>query len=140
MSHTDDALETLLLPFLNRQLLWSEDALFLRARFDSSLSQLANKNLVCEQSFKPEADTLQRAGLTVSPALSEEHNDQKFSLILILPPRQRDEARALFARAITVLKPGGCIVASVSNNEGARSMESDLEKLVGSVSTMSKNK
>jgi 16S rRNA (guanine1207-N2)-methyltransferase len=58
----------------------------------------------------------------------------------MLPPRQRDEARALMARAVTATTPGGRIVVSVSNNEGARSSEADLAQLVGPVETLTKNK
>jgi len=61
-------------------------------------------------------------------------------MVLILPPRQRDEARATFARALAQLTDGGRIVASVANNEGARSSQSDLEQLVGAVGSLSKNK
>src|SRR3954471_8170395 len=93
MSGTDDVLDTLLLPFVSRQLQWTDDALFLRARFGPSLAQLATKELTCEQSFKPEADGLERAGFNVLPALQEADAQRKFQLILILPPRQRDEAR-----------------------------------------------
>ena len=39
----------------------------------------------------------------------------------MLPPRQRDEARALLARAMRSTQPGGRILACISNNEGARS-------------------
>lgn len=44
------------------------------------------------------------------------------------------------ARAVAVVAPGGRVVASVSNNEGARSSESDLAQLTGSVETLVKNK
>jgi len=118
---------------------WRDDALFLRARYGVSFAKTASKELLCAQSFKPEAEALQRAGLYVSPTLQDETKNQ-FSLILILPPRQRDEARALYARAMSLLKPGGIVIASASNNEGARSLEDDLEKLTGSINTLSKNK
>jgi 16S rRNA (guanine1207-N2)-methyltransferase len=44
------------------------------------------------------------------------------------------------ARAIASLRPGGIVVASASNNEGARSAETDLALLAGSVDSMVKNK
>lgn len=139
MTGTDDALQTLLLPFSSGQLQWNEDALFLRARCGAALSSVADKHLICEQSFKPEAELLQRAGFNVSPELP--HDEAvKFSLVLILPPRQRDEARSLFARAISSLKSGGVVIAAASNNDGARSQEDDLAKLAGTISTHSKNK
>ena len=138
MSGVDDALDTLLLPFETRQLQWSDDAMFMRARYGASLSQIADERLTCVQSFKPEAEILRRAGFKVSPSI--ELSSRKYSLILMLPPRQRDEARALFAQAISMLKPEGVVIASAGNNEGARSLESDLEKLCGNVNTLSKNK
>jgi 16S rRNA (guanine1207-N2)-methyltransferase len=132
----DAALETLLLPFISGQLTWPDDGvLFLRARDGWPLHQRALPGLMCEQSFKPDADALQRAGFAVNNSAAN-----KYSLILILPPRQRDEARALLAHAITVAKPGGRIVVSISNNEGARSGEADLAQLVGPVDTVTKNK
>jgi 16S rRNA (guanine1207-N2)-methyltransferase len=140
MSASDPALETLLLPFVSGQLQWRDDALFLRARYASSLSSVATGQLICEQSFKPDADELQRMGFSVSPALLENAASKKFSLILILPPRQRDEARVLFARAMHLCGDGGVVIAAAGNNEGARSLEADLEKLSGNIQTLSKNK
>jgi 16S rRNA (guanine1207-N2)-methyltransferase len=61
-------------------------------------------------------------------------------LVLILPPRQRDEARALYARAVTRTAPGGRVLACVRNDEGAKSGEADLAKLAGSLGHLSKNK
>jgi len=140
MKGMDDVLDTLLLPLLNRQLQWPNEVLFLRARCNAALTQFKRDGLVCEQSFKPEADALERAGFDVSAELLNDQASKKFSLILILPPRQRDEARALFARANSMLSEGGIVIAAVSNNEGARSLESDLEKLCGNINTLSKNK
>jgi hypothetical protein len=42
-------------------------------------------------------------------------------LILMLPPRQRDEARALYARAAMCSgKGGGTVIAAMANAEGAK--------------------
>lgn len=134
---TDFAVETLFLPFLDGQLAWPENGvLWLRARDSAVLRARPWPGLVCEQSFKPAADALQRAGFTVNP----EHVNQQYPLVLVLPPRQRDEARALMARALTLLQPGGRIVACAANNEGARSHEADLARLAGPIETRSKHK
>lgn len=138
--HFDDApLETLFLPITEERLHWPDDGvLFLRARDGVPLRQRALPGLVCEQSFKPDAEALQRAGVEVL-----EHSagqDRRFALVMVLPPRQRDEARTLLARAISLTKPDGRVVASLGNNEGARSGESDLARLAGPVETMVKNK
>lgn len=133
----DAALETLFLPFIDGSLAWpSGGAVFLRARDGWPLHQRAWPGLVCEQSFRPDADALERSGLT----LGNEGDDTRHPLVLVLPPRQREEARALFARAIARCAPGGRVVACVPNNEGAKSGEADLSKLAGPVSSLSKNK
>ncbi|MFX7140472.1 hypothetical protein ABTH88_21310, partial [Acinetobacter baumannii] len=81
----------------------------------------------CEQSFAPFAQPLQQAaGWTVSGQLDDVAGKGRYPLVLVLPPRQREEARALFARALALVADGGRIVACQSNNEGARSGEGDL--------------
>jgi 16S rRNA (guanine1207-N2)-methyltransferase len=138
----DIALETLLLPVVDGPLSWPRESstegsvLFLRARDGWPLHQRAFPGLVCEQSFKPEADRLEHSGLQ----LVDEHATSLHPLVLILPPRQRDEARALFARAITRTAPGGRVLACVRNDEGAKSGEADLAKLAGPLGQLSKNK
>jgi 16S rRNA (guanine1207-N2)-methyltransferase len=135
----DAALETLLLPFADGRLAWPEGGgLFLRARAAAALQRMSLPGLVCEQSFKPDADALERAGYAVRAAASTEA--ATYPLVMMLPPRQRDEARALMARAVELVAPGGRIVAAASNNEGARSSEADLAQLVGPVTSMTKNK
>jgi 16S rRNA (guanine1207-N2)-methyltransferase len=135
----DAPLETLFLPFLEGRLAWPPDgALFLRARAGAPLDASTFPGLVCEQSFKPDAEALDRAGFDVQPLVPS--SVRKYSLVLALPPRQRDESRALLARALTLLAPGGVAIACAANNDGARSVERDLERLAGPVTTMSKNK
>ena len=132
----DAALETLFLPFVEERLPWpAEGVLFLRARDGWPLHEKPLPGLVCEQTFKPDADALQRAGFTVNPPVAA-----KYPLVLLLPPRQREEARASMARAIAMTQPGGRVMACASNNEGARSGEADLERLAGEVETLSKNR
>jgi 16S rRNA (guanine1207-N2)-methyltransferase len=97
--------------------------------------------LICEQSFKPDADQLRNAGFTLTTGEEPSGNIARlFSLVMLLPPRQRDESRALMARAVASLKPGGIVLASVSNNEGARSAQDDLERIAGPLEVMTKNK
>lgn len=137
----DAALETLFLPFIDGQLAWPTPGtpggvLFLRARDGWPLHQRTWPGLVCEQSFRPEAEALERSGLS----LADENDERRHALVLILPPRQRDEARALFARAVARCAPGGRIVACLPNTEGAKSGEADLARIAGKVSSLSKNK
>ena len=136
MSSQDPPLETLFEPFVRGRLKWPEDgALFLRARAGRPLQENALPGLVCEQTFKPHADALLRAGRQMLV-----REEAQYSLVLMLPPRQREEARALMARAVAATRAGGRVVASVGNTEGARSSESDLERIAGPVETMSRNK
>lgn len=131
----DAALETLLLPFSKGYLTWPRTALFLRARSGGALLGASFPGLVCEQTFRPEAIALEQAGFRVTEQVSS-----RFPLVLLLPPRQRDEARALMARAIGQMEAGGIVVAAASNNEGARSHEADLVRLAGPVETLTKHK
>lgn len=133
---TDSVLDALLIPLLQGLLRWPGRGLFLRARAGAPLLQMPLPGLVCEQSFKPDADALQRAGFSLAAVDPRE----RFSLVLLLPPRQRDEARALFAHAMQLLAPGGRILACAANDAGARSHEADLEQLAGPLTTLSKHK
>lgn len=113
--------------------------LFLRARDGAALRQFPLARLVCEQSFKPFADELSRAGLRAVAEVSPADTNTRYPLVLLLPPRQRDEARALFARAVALAAPGGIVVASMTNNEGAKSGESDLKLLTGLGGSLAKH-
>ena len=132
----DPALDTLLLPVRDGALQWPvEGALFLRARDGWPLHRQPLPGLVCEQGFKPDADALQRSGM----ALATIDDTPPWPLVLVLPPRQRDEARALLVRAIECVAPGGRVLACMPNNEGAKSGESDLTRLAGPLQAVSKN-
>jgi 16S rRNA (guanine1207-N2)-methyltransferase len=131
----DAPLHTLFLPFVAGSLKWPESALFLRARAGAPLAAAQLPGLICEQTFKPDADALQRAGFHIVS-----HDSGSYPLVLVLPPRQREEARALFARAVGATQPGGQVIACAANDEGARSAEADLERLVGPVTTLTKKR
>ena len=136
----DRPLETLFLPLSEGHLAWpASGALFLRARAGVPLQAGSWPGLVCHQTFAPDAAALERLRLRM---LTDDlaTATQKFPLVLILPPRQRDEARALLARALRLTERGGRIVACMSNDEGARSGEADLERIVGPLTTLTKNK
>lgn len=131
-------LDALFLPVANGELRLPDDGrvLFLRARDGAPLRAFARPGWLCEQSFKPFADELLRAGL----CLGEPARDEHFALVLVLPPRQRDEARALFARAARHLQPGGIVLTAVPNAEGAKSAEADVVRLFGAVRSLSRHK
>lgn len=127
-------LDTLMLPFDRGLLAWPADgALCLRARPGVALH--ARRGLVCAQGFKPDADALEAAGFAL-----DENPARRFDVVLVLPPRQRDEARALFAEAIARCAPGGRVVACVANNAGAKTAENDLAAIAGPLAHESKHK
>jgi 16S rRNA (guanine1207-N2)-methyltransferase len=133
----DAALETLLLPFAESQVDWPADpsrVLFLHARADAALPEAA-RGWTCEQTFRPHADALLARGLQVVPTV--EHG--AFARVLALPPRQREQARGVLAHAASRIADGGVVVAAQRNDEGARTMQDDLARLVGPVQALSKH-
>lgn len=111
--------------------------LFLRARGTGGMQEWIKPGWTCVQSFRPQADTLVALGLDVR---MEPPVESLFPLVLALPPRQRDEARALLASAVAHLEPGGTVFAAMPNNQGARAAEADLARLAGPVERYSKHK
>lgn len=137
----DAPLNSLFLPFTQGLLAWpTGPVLFLRARDGWPLRQVADAaSLVCEQSFRPYAQALEHSGWQVRDEANAEGDGSRYGLVLVLPPRQRDEARALLARAVTRVAPGGRVVACQANNEGARSGEADLKQLAGLAGSLTKH-
>lgn len=136
MGSIDATLDALFLPFADGELDRArlDGALFLRARAGTWL--VASPPLACVQTFRPFADALVHAGAHLVDGQAWPATDT----VLVLPPRQRDEARALLARAVQHAGSTGLVVACQPNDEGARSGEADLRRLVGAVDSRSKHK
>lgn len=132
------ALDTLLLPFAEGRLEWPADGrvLFLGARDGAALRGVLRPGWLAVQGFKPLHDALP-AGLSRA---AEAPEDQTHPLVLLLPPRQRECARAWLAQALERVAPGGWLAVAQTNSEGARTLEDDLEKLAGPVQSASKHK
>lgn len=112
--------------------------LFLRAQ-PATVDQVAgSRHWTCVQSLRPLAQGLEEGGHAVRRDTPQDV--EPFDVVLVLPPRQRDEARAWLARAVTLVRDGGRVLAAVANLEGARSAERDLASLVGPVEHASRNK
>jgi 16S rRNA (guanine1207-N2)-methyltransferase len=134
----DLALDALFHPFQAGLLRWPADGvLFLRAREGAALHAQPHAGLVATQPFKPEADRLARIGVDLVD--EDSLPPARYPLVLVLPPRQREEARALLAKASAAVAEGGVIVVAVTNDEGAKSREADLKQLAGTVSVASKH-
>ena len=149
------ALDALFLPFAQGELPWPSPevtgspglVLFLRARAGEALHAWASRGLRAEQSFRPEADALRRMGVTVSEHIDGDAtvadpaaSPTRYPCVLLLPPRQREEARALLARAVRHCASGGLVVAAQANDEGAKTGEADLARLAGLDGTLSKHR
>lgn len=134
----DPVLDTLCLPLLDGtvDLPKHGPALFLRARTGEALRRLPRDALLCDQSFRPAWDALARDGF----ALRDDQAPAIYDLTLVLPPRQREEGRALLARAVRATGDGGIVMAAASNLEGAKTLETDLKSLTGNITSVSKNK
>lgn len=140
MSHADLPLEALMFALHSGAVARPIGTVaFLRARPGAALRALAGVGLRCEQSFRPLFDELQREGYEVAPELALPAAGEAPALVMALPPRQKDEARALLARMLALAAPGGRLIASVANDEGARSVEKDLARLVGLGGSLSKH-
>jgi 16S rRNA (guanine1207-N2)-methyltransferase len=135
---SDARIDALFLPLQSGELRvpGGSRVLFLRARDDARLREFAGPDWLCQQSFKPFADRLHDAGV----AVGEPGEDERFALVMVLPPRQRDEARALFARAAHHVQAGGSVLAAMPNAEGAKSAEADFSRLFGPVRSLSRRK
>jgi len=133
VARTDDpALDALMLPFAQGLLAWPQGpVLFLRARDGAALRRFPLSGTTCVQGFRPAAARLEQGGLHVVADSDALDAAARYAVVLVLPPRQREEARALLAQAAQLAAPGGIVVAAVANNEGARSAEADLKQLAG---------
>lgn len=136
MVSIDATLDALFRPFADGELdrAWLGQAVFVRAR--AGAWQASWPALACVQTFRPHADELVRAGAMLADAGSWPAT----RCVLLLPQRQRDEARALLARALRHVGAGGLLIACQPNDEGARSGEADLRRLAGAVCSRSRHK
>lgn len=135
-SATDYPLATLFWAVELGHLQWPDQggALLIGARDGWPLHQRDLPGLVCESHFKPDVDALQRSGVVLRHA-----DDVRYPLVLLLPPRQRDQARAELAQALDRVAPGGVLAVCQANDEGARSVAADLGQLAGPLESLSKH-
>lgn len=135
MTDQNPAFTALWYPFLTGAIAWREPALFLRARSGMIPAEIDAAQIDCQQSFKPFADDLERAGWPIT-----QNFRKSYSVVLLLPPPQRDETRALFAQALRQVSEDGLVVVSMQNTAGAKSGENDLRQLAPDLQSTSKNK
>ncbi len=102
------------------------------------LMKLPRDQVVCRTSFKPNHDALTAAGFNVLPVDSVELPDAM--LTIVVPPRQRDQARALYARALLAAPEGAYVLASLPNTLGGKTGEKTLAEIAGEADSLSKHK
>lgn len=112
--------------------------LILNAEPGAWLSRLPKDRLVLRSSFKPSHDALTAAGYTVLAPDSVDIPEAK--LTIVVPPRQRDYARALYARALMAAPEGGYLLASLPNTLGGKTAEKTLAEIAGDAASLSKHK
>ncbi|KJV33859.1 16S rRNA methyltransferase [Luteibacter yeojuensis] len=152
---SDAALDALFVPFDAGELTFPAQGgvLVLRAREGIALREHIRPGWLLQQSFAPATNALARHhyatiddlgdaedGGAVGARLRAMGHPETFEFVLVLPTRQREETRALFARAMALVSPTGVVVASVPNAEGAKTAEADLVALAGGVAQLSKHK
>ncbi|HLO78219.1 MAG TPA: methyltransferase [Magnetospirillum sp.] len=124
----------LILPFDRDLLAFPSRAFLLRAEPSDAFGPDWRAILTCEQSFKPAFDALKSAGYHAVPRL-----DGRFPLGLCLLTKHKAENRANFARAWSLLEPGGLLVCCGANAIGAASFEREVDKAVGLDGHLSKH-
>lgn len=93
------------------------------------------RDVTAWQSLKPLADKCLAAGMELSDAPAG-----KYSTILFLPGKSKDEILAGFSRAHDLLESGGTLVVALANTAGASRFEKELSKASPLLFSVSKNK
>ena len=114
----------------------AQRVLVLGARDADAWRHRAGTAWCCEQTFKPWAQALARAGLRVEESVDE----GDFDAVIVFAPRSRERTRALHARAAQRVREGGIVVAVQANDQGARSAQADLQALIGPLRQASRRK
>jgi 16S rRNA (guanine1207-N2)-methyltransferase len=123
------ALETLVLAYREFQPP-SGEILFLGAEPHPDLPPLT-----AWQPLKPLAVQCEAAGMPLT-----DQPTGKFSTILFLPGKSKDEILAGFARAHDLLAPGGVLITALANTAGASRYEKEISRASPLLASVSKNK
>ncbi len=133
---TNEALDTLFLPFETGALAPAGPALFLGAAAHPALRDF--KDMDVWQPFYPLAQGLGHLGLNI---LEEVPTGEKtYKLVLVHVPKQVEEARGCLALALHLLSPDGVLVAAAANDAGGNRLKKWLSDWGLPPQTLSKNK
>ncbi|MCB1629096.1 MAG: class I SAM-dependent methyltransferase [Xanthomonadales bacterium] len=136
MASTDPVLDALWYPFLQGSLRWpaAGPVVCVGARLGPVLRAGDWHGLICETEHRGDYEALEAAGLSVRRT-----SDEPAAAVLLLPPRQREHARACYARALQRLAPEGLLLVAQANADGARSCQADVTQLAGPLQVLSKH-
>jgi 16S rRNA (guanine1207-N2)-methyltransferase len=123
------ALETLVLALQEHRVEGGE-VLFLGAEPHPGLPPLLGW-----QPLKPLADACEKAGMKLT-----DHPTGRFSTVLFLPGKTKEESLAGFATAHDLLGEGGRLVVAMANTAGAARFEKELGRAAPLLFSVSKNK
>jgi 16S rRNA (guanine1207-N2)-methyltransferase len=128
-----DTLRALLTPFATGMLPMpgKGEAVLLRAEDDPALWR---DLLVCEQTFKPAFDALDKRGFTVTTEATG-----PFRLALVPATKHKAETLANLARAWDMLEEGGTLVFVGGNDLGGGTLAKELRKAAGEAGSLSKH-
>ncbi len=115
-----------------------EDWLFLNAALLPVAADGFSRQLLSEQGFRPEYLALQQAGYRVEPA-QDLPEDGVLSGALVLLSRSRQLNEVMLSRAHRAVRPGGAIVVSGANTDGAKSMRKHVARHCGEPQSLSKH-
>ena len=92
-----------------------------------------------QQYFKPYASALEQQGLSVQPEIEAIEGD--LDAVLILLPKNIDEAKYIIAKGLTLLKPQGTLFCAASNKAGGNRIKKILQDFgLIDLQDLSKNK
>lgn len=122
--------------FLEQHAIESEgDVLIFRAIPGDYLRRLDGHSMLCQQTYKPEADALVKLGFKVVA-----DPDAPCGLCIVFATKHKEETLYHMARAVSLLSEGGTLVVAAANDLGASSLEKRCAELLGGVRSFSKHK
>lgn len=123
-------LNTLLYPFETGLIDYPEKVLLYPAQAGASLQGFPSLYKWCVS--KAQYDAL--------PDAYTEEPDQVYDCVMVLPPKQKEEAQYVLAKGLSLLKDGGLFVAAAANDAGGKRLKNMAGELGLNVENESKHK
>jgi 16S rRNA (guanine1207-N2)-methyltransferase len=122
--------------FLEQHPIESEgNVLIFRAMPGGYLRRFGGRSVLCQQTYKPEADALARLGVEVVTEA-----DAPCGFCIVFATKHKEETLYHMARAVSLLSEGGTLVVTAANDLGGPSLEKRCAELLGGLRSFSKHK